>query len=109
MEAPDLVPSISLPIRRKERSLSSLVINSTRVPPQSALTRRRTKAAGRKIVKGLGVQPPIIKEENLEDCLSISHLPETLRSISQNVRQVTLIIFYMVPLSFYLGFRNFVQ
>ncbi|CAA7395284.1 unnamed protein product [Spirodela intermedia] len=89
VEAPELVPSISLPIRRKERSLSSLVVNTPRVATQSGLTRRRTKAAGRKAaaLRGLDIDEPIKKEDDAEDCPATSGFAETLDKISQNIRQ----------------------
>ncbi|KAG1358571.1 E3 ubiquitin protein ligase DRIP2 [Cocos nucifera] len=41
------VPSVLLPVRIKERSLSSLVVNTPRVASQTGLTGRRTKASRR--------------------------------------------------------------
>ncbi|CAL9153630.1 unnamed protein product [Musa hybrid cultivar] len=44
--APDTVPSIELPVKRKEISLSSLVVNSPRIATQTGLTGRRKKVVG---------------------------------------------------------------
>ncbi|KAJ6682818.1 UBIQUITIN PROTEIN LIGASE DRIP2 putative-RELATED, partial [Salix koriyanagi] len=42
------MPSIAFPAKRKERSLSSLVVSTPEVPIQSVLTGRRSKAGARK-------------------------------------------------------------
>ncbi|RVW38165.1 E3 ubiquitin protein ligase DRIP2 [Vitis vinifera] len=42
------MPPIPLPVKRKERSLSSLVVSTPRVSMQTGLTGRRTKAVARK-------------------------------------------------------------
>lgn len=65
VNAPEVAPSITLPIRRKERSLSSLVVNTPRVAAQPGLTGRRTKVTARRAssLRGLG---PIIEEPRKE-------------------------------------------
>ncbi|KAF8394333.1 hypothetical protein HHK36_020541 [Tetracentron sinense] len=89
VKAPELVPSISLPVRRKERSLSSLVVSTPRVSTQSGLTGRRTKAVSRKAAVFRGsLEESIKKEEDpVEDHPGSSSSPETLNKIAQYKRQ----------------------
>ncbi|CAN6439489.1 unnamed protein product [Victoria cruziana] len=87
-KAVDTVPSITLPVKRKERSLSSLVITAPRVMTQSGLTGRRTKSIARKaaylrgscFVKDEHVK---IKAENAEDHHDSSCSHETQETITQ--------------------------
>ncbi|XP_042513522.1 E3 ubiquitin protein ligase DRIP2 [Macadamia integrifolia] len=92
VKAPEVVPSISLPVRRKERSLSSLVVSTPRVSAQTGLTGRRTKAVARKsnALRGSSftIEDPVRKEEDAtEDRPGSSSSPETLNKIFQNRRQ----------------------
>ncbi|XP_010278147.1 PREDICTED: E3 ubiquitin protein ligase DRIP2 [Nelumbo nucifera] len=92
VKAPEAVPSVSLPVRRKERSLSSLVVSTPRVSTQTGLTGRRTKAVARKAAalrgSSFSIDEPIKKEEDsLEDRPGSSSSPETLNKIAQNKRQ----------------------
>ncbi|KAL9393338.1 hypothetical protein Peur_012623 [Populus x canadensis] len=48
VKASEIIPSIALPAKRKERSLSSLVVSTSKVPIQTGLTGRRSKAGARK-------------------------------------------------------------
>nr|XP_025662692.1 E3 ubiquitin protein ligase DRIP2 isoform X2 [Arachis hypogaea] len=48
IDAPQVVPSITLPAKRKERSLSSLVVNAPKVSNQTGFTGKRTKSGTRK-------------------------------------------------------------
>nr|DAD36667.1 TPA_asm: hypothetical protein HUJ06_007308 [Nelumbo nucifera] len=91
VKAPDL-PSISLPVRRKERSLSSLVVSTPRVPAQTGMTGRRTKAVARRAAalrgSSFSIEDPIKKEEESpEDRPGSSSSAETLNKIAQNKRQ----------------------
>lgn len=43
-------PTVTLPVKRKQRSLSSLVVDTPRVAVQTGLTGRRTKTARRTAV-----------------------------------------------------------
>uniref|UniRef100_A0A7N0SVM4 E3 ubiquitin protein ligase DRIP2 n=1 Tax=Kalanchoe fedtschenkoi TaxID=63787 RepID=A0A7N0SVM4_KALFE len=53
VKAPEVtVPSISLPLKRKERSLSSLVVSTPKVSVQTNLIGRRTKAPKRSAAQG---------------------------------------------------------
>ncbi|KAH7577627.1 hypothetical protein JRO89_XS01G0277400 [Xanthoceras sorbifolium] len=92
VKAPEAVPSVTLPVKRKERSLSSLVVSAPRVSSQTTMTRRRTNAAARKaaILRGssLHSEKPLKKEEDsMEDHQDGASSPETLNKLSQNVRQ----------------------
>lgn len=93
MKAPEAVPSVTLPVRRKERSLSSLVVSAPRVAAQTTMTRRRTHAAARKAaaLRGstLSIDKTLKKEEDsVEDHQDGASSPETLNKLSQNVKQV---------------------
>ncbi|KAK1296562.1 E3 ubiquitin protein ligase DRIP2 [Acorus calamus] len=92
VKAPEVSPSITLPVKRKERSLSSLVVNTPRVSMQAGLTGRRTKSVARKAgaVRGIAsvIQEPNKNEEdNVEDHPESSSSPDTLSKIAQNKRQ----------------------
>ncbi|KAJ0982405.1 hypothetical protein J5N97_010660 [Dioscorea zingiberensis] len=58
VEAPEVVSSVSFPVKRKERSLSSLVVNTSKIGSQTGLTGRRTKTA-RKAAVLRGLNPVI--------------------------------------------------
>ena len=93
MKAPEVAPSVTLPVRRKERSLSSLVVSTPRVSTRSALTGKRSKAVARKApaLRGSGfpIEKPVKKEEDtMEDCPESFSSPETLTKFTQNIRQV---------------------
>ncbi|KAF6173448.1 hypothetical protein GIB67_027143 [Kingdonia uniflora] len=87
----DYSPSISLPPRRKERSLSSLVVITPQVSAQTGLTRKRTKALARRTASrgsSIGVEEPKEKEDcHLSDPGENSSSPETLTRIAQNRRK----------------------
>ncbi|KAK1287065.1 E3 ubiquitin protein ligase DRIP2 [Acorus calamus] len=92
VKAPEVNPSIALPVRRKERSLSSLVVNTPRVSTQTGLTGRRTKSVARKAGPLRGAASVIEEsnkneEDNAEAHLESSSSPETLSKIAQNKRQ----------------------
>ena len=93
IKVPEIVPSVSVPVKRKERSLSSLVVSTPKVPMQSGLTGRRTKAVARKIgpVHGTSFSSEeLVKKEGIhrEDCPESSGSPEKLHKIVQDKRQV---------------------
>lgn len=92
VEAPEVAPSVTLPVRRKERSLSSLVVNTPRVTSQNAMTGRRSKAVARKTSALRGsrfpIEKPVKKEEDsAEDRAESSSSLETQNKLTQNVRQ----------------------
>ena len=84
------VPSVLLPVRIKERSLSSLVVNTPRVASQTGLTGRRTKASRRAAALS-GLSPTINESVRKEDDGGVqaknSNSFETLKTI-KNRRQV---------------------
>lgn len=93
MKAPEAVPSVTLPVRRKERSLSSLVVSAPRVSAQTTMTRRRSNAAARKAaaLRGSNLstdKPPKKEEDSVEDNEDGASSPETLNKLSQNVKPV---------------------
>jgi E3 ubiquitin-protein ligase DRIP len=84
----------SLPTKRKERSISSLVVNTPKVKPTS-LTGRRTRAVARKAaaaaLRGLGpvIEDPVKKE--IDSCDSQSQnsvIPANSSKAPQTRRQV---------------------
>lgn len=94
VRAPEVVPSATLPARRKERSLSSLVVSTPRVSTQTTMmTGRRTKAVARKASALQGssflVERPIKKEEDsaAEDHPERFSSPEASNKSGQNNRQ----------------------
>ncbi|XP_057497130.1 E3 ubiquitin protein ligase DRIP2-like isoform X2 [Actinidia eriantha] len=93
IKSPDVAPSISLPVKRKERSLSSLVVSTPKVSMQTELTGRRTKSFARKSAPGRGssffIEEPIKKEGVLtEEYTKSSSSPQTLDKISEDKKQV---------------------
>ncbi|XP_059652793.1 E3 ubiquitin protein ligase DRIP2-like isoform X2 [Cornus florida] len=92
IKAPEVLPSISLPLKRKERSLSSLVVNTPKVSMQAGVTGRRTKSVTRKAAalrgSSFSIEEPIKKEQDLkEDFPESSSSPETVNKIIQHKRQ----------------------
>ncbi|KAJ6434256.1 hypothetical protein OIU84_017873 [Salix udensis] len=66
------MPSIALPVKRKERSLSSLVVSTPKVQIQNGLTGRRSKANARKAAALRGCNFTVEeskKEDSAEDNL----------------------------------------
>ena len=93
IRAREVMPSTSPPAKRKERSLSSLVVSTPKVPMQSGLTGRRTKATARKRVAAFrgcsfSVEVPLKKEDFAEAHPSGSSSHGFLNKISQSKRQV---------------------
>ena len=72
VNAPEIMPSIALPVKRKERSLSSLVVSTPKVHIQNGLTGRRSKANARKAAALRGCNFTVEeskKEDSAEDNL----------------------------------------
>lgn len=93
VKAPEVVAAVTIPVRRKERSLSSLVVSTPRVSNQTTLTGRRTKAVARKAAALRGpsfsVEKSIKKEEySGDDHPESSSSPENLNKFPINIRQV---------------------
>lgn len=89
VNAPEIVTSVALPVRRKERSLSSLVVSTPRVSSQTGITGRRTKSVARKTLRGsnFSIEKSLKKEEGSgEDQLDSSSSLETLNKFTQNIR-----------------------
>ncbi|KAF7804681.1 E3 ubiquitin protein ligase DRIP2-like [Senna tora] len=90
-KTPEIVPSVTLPARRKERSISSLVVSTPRVSTQTTMTGRRTKptrkASGLR-ASGFSIEKPIKKEADLvDDHPESSSSPDTSNKITQNSGQ----------------------
>ncbi|XP_021290821.1 E3 ubiquitin protein ligase DRIP2-like [Herrania umbratica] len=81
-EKMSLVP---LPARRKERSLSSLVVSTPRVSAKSCLTGRRSKLTARKTIASQ--EPSLLNEEHVSKLEGLLSSPETYSKIAQNSRQ----------------------
>ncbi|GAA0139861.1 ubiquitin-protein ligase [Lithospermum erythrorhizon] len=88
VEAPEIESSFALPLRRKERSLSSLVVSAPRTSAYGGLTGRRSKSA-RKAAKGstFSIEKPTKKQEDSEDLPERSSSPETLKKFTQSIKQ----------------------
>lgn len=90
MKAPEIAPSVTLPARRKERSLSSLVVITPRVSAQAGMTGRRSKSARKPLRSSFSIEKLVKKEEDSqEDHPESSSSPETLNKFTQTIRQVT--------------------
>lgn len=76
IEALENFPLVTFPAKRKERSLSSLVVNSPQIAAQTSLHGRRTRAAARKAATFCGLSPDI--QESIKRMNDKSHddLPE---------------------------------
>lgn len=93
VNAPEAVPSHTLPARRKERSLSSLVVSTPRVSAQATMTGRRSRAVVRKAGALQASRVPIEKqvkkeEDSMEDHPKSSSSPETSNKLLQYTGQV---------------------
>ncbi|XP_047315245.1 E3 ubiquitin protein ligase DRIP2-like [Impatiens glandulifera] len=87
---PEVLPSVSPPVKRKERSLSSLVVSTPKVPVHSVLTGRRTKSSTRKInIRGSSIEESIKKEAAFEDCHESSSSHEVLNKLIQDKVQTS--------------------
>ncbi|KAK6940730.1 hypothetical protein RJ641_030261 [Dillenia turbinata] len=92
VKAPEVVPTVTLPVRRKERSLSSLVVSTPRVATQTPMTGRRSRAVARKAAalrgSSFSSEKPIKKEEDsVEVPPESSSSPETLNKFTQSIKQ----------------------
>ncbi|KAJ0261890.1 hypothetical protein HA466_0049180 [Hirschfeldia incana] len=89
--APEFLSSIALPAKRKERSISSLVVNTPRVVSATGTTGKRSKSLVRKDVRGSGsyTKRAVKKEEDFgDDHTESASSPETLQNFTQNKRQL---------------------
>ncbi|EPS67894.1 hypothetical protein M569_06878, partial [Genlisea aurea] len=71
MKLPEVVSPIALPAKRKERSLSSLVVSTPRVSATGGMTGRRSKSNSRKASKGASftIEKLLKKEDDSADDL----------------------------------------
>lgn len=92
VKATEEASPISLPIKRKERSLSSLVVSTPRVSTQVGMTGRRSKSTARKASKGssFNIEKPFVNstEDDPESCSS----PDMLNKSAHSTRQVNFIV-----------------
>ncbi|PKU72140.1 E3 ubiquitin protein ligase DRIP2-like isoform X1 [Dendrobium catenatum] len=86
VNAPEALPLMTLPIRRKERSLSSLVVDTPRIGTQTGLLGRRTKAAARKASTLQGLSP-LTDEHAKKDADNSEHLTDNSSKMSHCRRQ----------------------
>lgn len=82
IEAPEIILPVPLPTKRKERSLSSLVVSAPKVSIQSGLTGRRTKSVVRRAASSrapsFAYEEPNKKEEDSTgDCAVGSSSPDS--------------------------------
>ncbi|KAH6755420.1 DREB2A-interacting protein 2 [Perilla frutescens var. hirtella] len=89
VKTPEVVAPITLPAKRKERSLSSLVVSTPRISTQSGMTGRRSKSITRKASRGsVTIEKPVKKKDNsMEGQHESSSSPEMLNRSTQNTRQ----------------------
>ncbi|XP_062084463.1 E3 ubiquitin protein ligase DRIP2-like [Humulus lupulus] len=91
INAPEATTPISVPVKRKERSLSSLVVSTPKVPIQTGLTGRRTKAGTRRLGSSRGnsfaVEGNVKREDSAEDHPLSSSSPESQIRTGRNKMQ----------------------
>ncbi|CAI9778550.1 unnamed protein product [Fraxinus pennsylvanica] len=88
VEAPEVVPPVTLPAKRKERYLSSLV-STPRISTYSGMTGRRSKSVARKASRGsiFTIEKSLKKGEvPVEDHPESSSAPSTLNKFPQSTR-----------------------
>lgn len=87
VKAPEVVTPVALPAKRKERSLSSLVVSTPRVSTQVGMTGRRSKSIARKASRGSSftIEKPVMN--SVEDQPESSSSQEILNKSTQNNRQ----------------------
>jgi E3 ubiquitin-protein ligase DRIP len=108
IKATEAIPSVPLPGKRKERSLSSLGVSTTRLSAHSGLIGRRIKSAARKCLalqkSTTFVNEPFNREEDdkkVEDCLVSLSSPKPLFKFAQNRRQVKEVFIFIFFFKFY--------
>ncbi|CAN0886409.1 E3 ubiquitin protein ligase DRIP2 [Linum grandiflorum] len=93
--APDVTPeeaaSVPLPMKRKERSLSSLVVSAPKVSTQTTTTGRRTKLAPRNCTaarsSSVPLEKPIKEDDHPEGCPESSSSREIESNLNTKRRQ----------------------
>ncbi|CAA3014209.1 E3 ubiquitin ligase DRIP2-like [Olea europaea subsp. europaea] len=89
VNAHEVVTSVPLPAKRKERSLSSLVVSAPRASAQSGMTGKRSKSIAGKALRNSSFAKKKAfdkDEDSVEDHPESSKSPETLNKFSQNTR-----------------------
>ncbi|KAL6505187.1 hypothetical protein OROGR_025004 [Orobanche gracilis] len=89
VKGPEVVSPVTWPAKRKERSLSSLVVSTPRVSTQSGMTGRRSKSTARKASRGstFTIEKPVRREDPMDEQPESSSSPERLNKFTQNMRQ----------------------
>ncbi|KAJ8761276.1 hypothetical protein K2173_001332 [Erythroxylum novogranatense] len=88
VEAPEVITLITLPVRRKERSLSSLVVGTPKVSTQTTTTGKQTKPFPIKSPASRGSKFSIEKGEDLiPGHPEKSSSAETIKKLNQNLRK----------------------
>lgn len=91
IEAPEVMPSIALPVKRKERSLSSLVVSTPKVSMKTGLTGRRTKGVAKKAAAPRGssfsIREHFKERDSSDNCPESSSSPESIKKVAQHRRQ----------------------
>lgn len=104
VKTPEVAPVVLPPVRRKERSLSSLVVNSPRVSSHATTTGRRTAAAAARIAAILRTprassEKRVKKEDDsAEDRSESSSSLETSEKFNQNkrpVKEAFMVLFFL--------------
>ncbi|XP_042048517.1 E3 ubiquitin protein ligase DRIP2-like [Salvia splendens] len=87
VKAPEVVTPVALPAKRKERSLSSLVVSTPRVSAQVGMTGRRSRSIARKASRGSSftIEKPV--GNSVEDQAESSSSQEMLNKSTPNNRQ----------------------
>ncbi|XP_041992916.1 E3 ubiquitin protein ligase DRIP2-like [Salvia splendens] len=87
LKAPEVVTPVALPAKRKERSLSSLVVNTPRVSTQVSMTGRRSKSVARKASRGSSftIERPVLN--SVVDQPESSSSQEMLNKSTHNNRK----------------------
>ncbi|CAN1233523.1 E3 ubiquitin protein ligase DRIP2, partial [Linum perenne] len=96
VEASKVVTSIAPPAKRKERSLSSLVVSTPKVPEEASLTRRKTKVGAAR-TPGLRscdftTEESNKDEDSAEDHPISSSSPDSENKISQRETQSVILV-----------------
>ncbi|KAG7653329.1 Zinc finger RING-type [Arabidopsis suecica] len=87
VKAPGIVSVLA---KRKERSISSLVVSTPRLSAQAGTTGRRTKAATRKELRNGSLAERRVKKEESsgDELLESTSSPDTLNKFTQNKRHL---------------------
>uniref|UniRef100_A0A2P2KMH0 Uncharacterized protein MANES_09G151900 n=1 Tax=Rhizophora mucronata TaxID=61149 RepID=A0A2P2KMH0_RHIMU len=91
IKPPEVMMLVALPTKRKERSLSSLVVSAPKVPMQTGLTGRRSRAGARKAATLRGCSfasgEANKKEDSTDEHRMSSSSSDSSNKIAQNKKQ----------------------